>query len=208
MDQVQLPERNFYDDNAASYCEATLKVDMGVARERFLSKLQPDAHILDAGCGSGRDMLAFTMRGFQVTGFDSSPQMAAYASSYSGRICEVLRFQDMQFQNEFDGIWSCAALLHVPKHEMEDVMNRLVNSLKPNGVAYFSFIEGEGERVSSDGRRYNSYTFDSLRALLYKVGRVREVEVWTSTDSGTQSKPAPWLNMIVQKSSLEGANDI
>jgi hypothetical protein len=78
-------------------------------------------------------------------------------------------------------------------------MNRLINSLKPNGVVYFSFIEGEGERVSSDGRLYNSYTCDSLRTLLSKIGRVRELEFWTSVDSGTQSRPAPWLNMIVQK---------
>jgi 2-polyprenyl-3-methyl-5-hydroxy-6-metoxy-1,4-benzoquinol methylase len=197
--QEQLPERNFYNDNAEAYCQATVKVDMGVARERFLSKLQPGAHILDAGCGSGRDMLAFTMRGFLVSGFDASQQMAAYASSYSGRSCAVLRFQDLQYQNEFDGVWSCAALLHVPKHDMEDVMNRLINSLKPNGVVYSSFIEGEGERVSSDGRLYNSYTCDSLRTLLSKIGRVRELEFWTSVDSGTQSRPAPWLNMIVQK---------
>jgi 2-polyprenyl-3-methyl-5-hydroxy-6-metoxy-1,4-benzoquinol methylase len=171
---------------------------MGVARERFLSKLQPGAHILDAGCGTGRDMLAFTMRGFLVSGFDGSHQMAAYASSYSGRTCTVLRFQDMQYQNEFDGVWSCAALLHVPKNDMEDVMNRFANSLKPNGVAYFSFIEGEGERVSSDGRLYNSYTSDSLRTLLSKMGRVRELEFWTSVDSGTPSRPAQWLKMIVQ----------
>ena len=144
-------------------------------------------------------MRAFMMCGFSVSGFDASPQMAAYASSYSGRICEVLRFQDMQYQNEFDGVWSCAALLHVPKHDMEDVMNRLFNSLKPNGIAYFSFIEGEGERVSSDGRLYNSYTSGSLRTLFSKMGRVRELEFWTSVDSGTPSRPAPWLNMIVQK---------
>jgi 2-polyprenyl-3-methyl-5-hydroxy-6-metoxy-1,4-benzoquinol methylase len=199
LTQEQLPERNFYNDNAEAYCQATVKVDMEVARERFLSKLGPGSHILDAGCGSGRDMLAFAMRGFLVSGFDASYQMAAFASSYSGRTCAVLRFQEMQYQNEFDGVWSCAALLHVPKDDMEDVMNRFVNSLKPNGVAYFSFIEGEGERVSSDGRLYNSYTSGSLRRLLSKIGRVRELEFWTSVDSGIQCRPAPWLNMIVQK---------
>jgi 2-polyprenyl-3-methyl-5-hydroxy-6-metoxy-1,4-benzoquinol methylase len=206
MPQEQLPDQNFYNDNAETYCQATVKVDMGDARERFLRMLQPGARILDAGCGSGRDMRAFMLRGFLVSGFDASSQMASYASSYSGRTCEILRFQDMQFHNEFDGVWSCASLLHVPKHDMEDVMNRLVNSLKLNGVAYFSFIEGEGERVSSDGRFYNSYTSDSLRTLLRKIGRVREVESWTSVDSGAQSRPAPWLNMIVQKlSSKEGS---
>jgi cyclopropane fatty-acyl-phospholipid synthase-like methyltransferase len=128
--QEQLPERKFYDDNAAAYCEATLKVDMGDVRERFLQRLQPGAHILDAGCGSGRNLLAFTTRGFLVSGFDASSQMAAYASSYSGCKCAVLRFQDMEYEEMFDGVWSCAALLHVPKHEMEDVINRFANSLR------------------------------------------------------------------------------
>jgi len=30
----------------------------------------------------------------------------------------LMRFDDMDFDAEFDGVWACASLLHVPRREM------------------------------------------------------------------------------------------
>jgi 2-polyprenyl-3-methyl-5-hydroxy-6-metoxy-1,4-benzoquinol methylase len=125
--------------------------------------------------------------------------MAEFASRNTGQECAVLRFQDMTFERKFDAVWSCAALLHVPKSEMSDVLGRIVRALKPGGVAYFSFIEGNDERTSSDGRFYNSYTTELLRELLHDVGGVREVDCWTSFRNPDSPRQAPWLNMIIQR---------
>jgi SAM-dependent methyltransferase len=128
--------------------------------------------------------------------------MAEYASKYTGQECAVLRFQDMAAEREFDAVWSCAALLHVPKSEMRDVLGRMIRSLKPGGVAYFSFIEGNDERVSSDGRFYNSYTMESLRELLRDIGGVSELDAWTTIRDPDSPRPAPWLNMIIKRITL------
>jgi len=172
---------------------------MSSVYERFLNELVPGAHILDAGCGSGRDSNAFLQRGYFVTAFDGSPQMAAFASIYTGQKCSVLRFQEIQFHQEFDGVWACASLLHVPKCEMEDVLGRFVTALKPGGIMYVFFIEGEGERISADGRLYNSYTAESLMDLLGEISAVREVACWKSDEIPSSPQRAPWLNFIFKK---------
>ena len=190
---------DFYDRHADEYCRSTVALDMSNVYERFLNELAPGAHILDAGCGSGRDTNAFLERGYFVTAFNGSPQMAQFASLHTGQKCRVLRFQEMEFRQEFEGVWACASLLHVPKSEMEDVLRRLVRALKPDGIVYFSFIEGEGERVSSDGRLYNSYTAESLRGLLGGISAVQELACWKSDEIRSPAQRAPWLNFLFKK---------
>jgi len=70
---------DYYDDNADSYVKSTLRVDMQPLYERFLPLLPAQAHILDAGCGSGRDAKCFIQNGYQVTAFDASVKIAALA---------------------------------------------------------------------------------------------------------------------------------
>jgi len=200
---IRVKERDscldYYEANAEGYSAATLNVDMSAVRNRFLKHIPRGGRILDAGCGSGRDAVEFVKDGYSVKLFDGSAKMAERASIYSGVVCEVLRFQDVAFEQEFDGIWSCAALLHVPKAEMNDVLRRLIRALKPGGFAYFSFIEGDDERKSSDGRFYNSYTAESIRDLLSDVGGTTEVDSWKSLRDPNSAKQAPWLNVIIEK---------
>jgi ubiquinone/menaquinone biosynthesis C-methylase UbiE len=46
---------NYYEKFAADFFHSTVGVDMTSIRQRFIAQLKPGAHILDAGCGSGRD---------------------------------------------------------------------------------------------------------------------------------------------------------
>ena len=66
----------YYAENARSFFDNTVDVDMASLHEAFLSNLVPDASILDAGCGSGLDAKAFVQRGYSVTAFDASAPLA------------------------------------------------------------------------------------------------------------------------------------
>ena len=48
----------YYKRFAAEFFGSTVGVDMTAIHQRFLAHLKPGAHILDAGCGSGRDAKA------------------------------------------------------------------------------------------------------------------------------------------------------
>ena len=109
--------------------------------ERFLRNVRTAREYWTPG-GSGRDTLAFLRSGYSVKAFDGSAKMAACASVYTGQECEVLRFQDMAFDREFDAVWSCR-LADVTKSEMSDVLVRIICSLKVGGVEISLFHRGE-----------------------------------------------------------------
>src|SRR5690606_22260482 len=141
----------YYERNAESYFKATRDADLSALYERFLRRLPKGARILDAGSGSGRDTLAFVRRGYAVSAFDSSAALCELSTRLTGVRTRVLRFQELEGEAEYDGIWACASLLHLSDAELPNAIGRLIRALKPDGVLYMSFKHGAGERVTEDG---------------------------------------------------------
>ena len=50
---------SYYDGNADDFVESTFEVSMEDLYREFLPQVPEGGHILDAGCGSGRDALFF-----------------------------------------------------------------------------------------------------------------------------------------------------
>ena len=80
--------KDFYRENHREYFERTFNIDSSTFLSPLSSKLSPGAFILDVGCGSGRDLLWLKKRGFSVTGFEKSPELAGLARKNSG--CQVI----------------------------------------------------------------------------------------------------------------------
>ncbi|MBK5966881.1 SAM-dependent methyltransferase [Thiocystis minor] len=172
---------DYYNANARTFFDETIQVDMAPLHARFLALLPAESHILDAGCGSGRDARAFLAGGYAVTAFDASPTLAALAAEHCGLSVQVRRFQEIDWQGEFDGIWACASLLHVPLGELPEVLERLAMALKPHGTLYASFKSGQGEREHG-GRRFTDLDEAGLAALLATTPAFTELETWTTAD--------------------------
>ncbi|KRT56604.1 class I SAM-dependent methyltransferase [endosymbiont of Ridgeia piscesae] len=187
---------DYYENNAKAFVEATLWVDMQLLYQRFLPLLPERAHILDAGCGSGRDAKSFIERGYQVTAFDASAEIAALAEKEIEQPVQVQRLQDIQYQHQFDGIWACASLLHVPAKELPDVFRRLACALKPNGVIYCSFKYGQGE-YEKQGRRFTDMDEAGLRALVAELEVLAINELWVTADRRPGREHELWLNGIL-----------
>ena len=67
---------DYYNQHAQQFIVDTLEVDMAPLYTRFLPLLPEGAHILDAGCGSGRDAAHFLAQGFRVSAMDASEVLA------------------------------------------------------------------------------------------------------------------------------------
>jgi 2-polyprenyl-3-methyl-5-hydroxy-6-metoxy-1,4-benzoquinol methylase len=130
---------DYYDQNATSFFASTITVDMSALHDAFLVKLPPGGRILDAGCGSGRDAKAFATRGYSVTAFDASPQPAEMASAHCGFEIVVRTFSAVDEIDAYDGIWSCASLLHTAADDMPHAIGKLWRALRPGGYFYLSF---------------------------------------------------------------------
>jgi SAM-dependent methyltransferase len=178
---MTLATKRYYESRAREYSDSTLDLDVRELYKPFIERLKTGAHILDAGCGSGRDTKFFLECGYHVTAIDASAEMVRLATEFTGQTCQVLSFQRMTFKEEFAGIWACASLLHVPKKEMRDVMIRFARSLRPSGVFYISLKEGDGESVSDDGRYFSFYTAESFREVIKQTPHVLELHFWKTS---------------------------
>jgi SAM-dependent methyltransferase len=186
----------YYDRNAARFAADTATLDMSALHDRFLRRLPPGGRILDAGCGVGRDTLAFVDGGYSVVAFDASAEMARLARERVAGRAEVLHmcFEDVVWREEFDGIWACASLLHVPATDFPGVATKLAAALRAGGAWYMSFKLGQGERLAG-GRVFVDHTEATLRGAL--AGTSCElVESWASKDVRPNRNGDVWFNAV------------
>ncbi len=189
---------SYYDEHADAYIQGTVSVDMGAQYALFLPHLKDGASILDAGCGSGRDSRAFLDRGYLVEAFDASAEMVRAATELTGLPVRRLRFQEMEYHGQFDGIWSSASLLHVPQSELNDVFIRLHRALKRGGILYASFKEREADFVSSE-RIFTCFTEAAFRIFIDELGLFTIVDLQHSTDLRTGREEERWLNVVLKR---------
>ena len=188
--------QEYYDNNAERFISDTIDVDMNAHYERFLAYLNDGASILDAGCGSGRDSLAFKNMGYRVQAFDASSAMVEATRSLDNVPVEKMTVQSAVFDATFDGIWACASLLHVPRTELSTVLENLVSYLNVGGIIYASFKYGLDERQKG-GRYFNDQTETSLVKNIDAISNLEIVEQWTSGDRRTGRSDEKWLNCLL-----------
>ena len=201
MNLVPTKTLNYYNQNAQSFSDSTLHVDMSALYAEFLPLIPKHGHILDAGCGSSRDAMYFKQQGFTVSAFDASPELAKLASNYLQQAVEVKTFQQLNCTNKYNGIWCCASLLHVPKVELPQVFLKLQNALKPNGVLYVSFKYGTQERVHN-GREFTDLNESALTALINSHTKLKILKQWQTVDQRPERESEVWLNALLTRSEL------
>jgi len=188
---------DYYNENSKDFFDRTINVDMSPIYNRFEKYLFPGGHILEAGCGVGRDVKYFLSKGYKVTAFDASEEMVRIAKSINGNCVSKMEFKDLNYNGLFDAVWASASLLHVPKKEINTIFNKIIDSLKVNGIWHLSLQNGPGEEFR-DGPLYNDYTIESLTAELRSYNKLELLEIWLSPDRRTAA-PDKWLNAIVKR---------
>lgn len=185
----------YYAKNAQDYVARTQSVDMSNTRKLLTQRLAPGASILDAGCGGGRDALAFQQEGFEVTAFDGCQELAQLASVLLGKTALTLRLEEVQFKNQFDAVWACGSLLHLRHDALVDAMGRLLASLKPTGCLVALFKLGETERTAEDGRHFTDLTPARAQALVQEAGgRLLSTHV----DADKLGRGNDWLTLMAE----------
>ena len=195
----------YYDRRAADFAAQTAGLDLEPVYQRFLRHVGTGGRILDVGCGAGRDALAFADRGYDIVALDASDAMVKLTRDRVGAraIVHHMRLQDLHWQNEFDGIWACASLLHVPTETFTDVAIRLAMALRRGGAWYMSFKLGTGERVTG-GRLLVDHTGETLRDCLCAIP-VEVADIWISEDVRAERKNDLWLNAVAVKEVVQPA---
>ena len=188
---------DYYNQNVTTFIADTISVDLKDTQNKFINAL-PGDKILDLGCGSGRDTKYFLEIGLKVTAVDGSEELCKRASDYLGIPVYHMLFQELDLEDEYNGIWACSSILHLPKDELRTVFYKMVTALKSSGVIYTSFKYGEfeGER---NGRYFTDFTIELFNEFIKNIPDLKIEEQWITEDVRPGRRDEKWLNLLLRK---------
>ena len=200
MEEEKYNTLEYYNKNAKIYYDQTLVGNLQENYNKFLEHLQPNAYILDFGCGSGRDSKYFLDNGYKVKAIDGSIEMCKLASKYINQEVTCMKFEELNDINTYDGIWACSSILHIEKENLSDILIKMINSLKVNGVIYTSFKIGTGYEIK-EGKYYNYLTKNEMIQTLNKTSKSVELVDYFETLPSTirKAENTIWGNFIIKK---------
>jgi len=188
---------DYYEMYAERFFETTVSADMHDVYQPFLSLVKPRGRILDLGCGSGRDSRYFIRHGYQVEAVDGSPALARLASEYIGQEVICGRIEELEYDQEFDGIWACASLVHIEKKDLPEILKKLKRALNLEGILYISLKYGEGEGVK-DGRFFSYYDEVQLRKVFNRLKYLKIIKLFRTEDVRQERKQELWINVLAR----------
>ena len=146
---------DYYDTNAKKWSEvhhgdeqeSYWKVEMDI-----FHKFLPSGKVLEVGSGSGKDASALLGLGYDYVGTDASRGLLEIAQKRNpGVEFRNKAVQDLDFEDDrFDGFWTAATLLHIPKNEIDDARQNIVRVVRQNSVGFISVKAGAGEREDEE----------------------------------------------------------
>jgi ubiquinone/menaquinone biosynthesis C-methylase UbiE len=117
-------------------------------REAFAARLTPAATLADLGCGPAFDGASFAAAGHRVAGIDRSAGMLAAAGRVlPGNLVQADMRRLPVSSGGLDGIWCCAAVLHVPQNQTMAVLGEMRRVLRPGpdrdrGTSFPALVQG------------------------------------------------------------------
>ena len=189
---------DYYNSRAKDFTADTVDAVFSEIQDKFISLLSFPSHILDFGCGSGRDTKYFLSRGHQVDATDGAEELCKIASEYTGIPVKQMLFEELDAVEEYDGIWACASILHVAKAQLPEILQKMTIATKQGGIIYTSFKYGdfEGEK---NGRFFTYLTESSFEELIKDIPELKIEKMWTSADVRADRVDEKWLNIILTR---------
>lgn len=167
-DEVRAAYDAIAEDYAATFpsTEPELPVDLAML-DHFVGRVVAGggAHVLDAGCGTGRIARYLVDRGLSVVGVDLSPGMLAMARRdhpdlelHEGSLT-ALPLADASV----DGVVFWYSLIHLSDEELPVALAEAVRVLRPGGHVLLAFQKGEGTYDVGAGLRERGHDVSLVR---------------------------------------------
>ena len=188
----------YYNINAKRFYEDTVEIDLKDFYPKFLKHIPNNGKILDLGCGSGRDSLYFIKKGYSVTSIDGSKEMVKLSSQLTSQKTHLLNIENIDFENEYDGIWAYASLLHIDESITKGVISKLGKALKKDGVLYASYKYGKGT-YKNGLRFFNNYNERDFKKLICEINGLDFLTYWITKDLRPDRQDEKWLSVMMKK---------
>ena len=81
---------------------------------------------------------------------------------------------------------------------MADVLKKLEQALKPQGILFASFKYGTFEGIRT-GRYYTDFTRDTLSTFWEKTTALKIIDEWITNDTIPGREELQWINILARK---------
>ena len=133
---------------------------------------------------------------------DGSEELCKLASAYAGIQVKHMLFLFLSVADQYDGIWACSSILHLPAEELAKVMEKMSAALTSKGIIYTSFKYGtfSGER---NGRFFTDMTEEAFADFIGRIDSLAIEEQWVTFDARPGRGEEKWLNLILRKRQMQ-----
>jgi len=143
-------------------------IDIYLFDQLLKGRITSEMRVLDAGCGSGRNLVYFFRSGFNTSGVDQSSEAIAQIQSLAAQLAPHLpednfraaAIEQMPFDDESFDVVISSAVLHFARDEAHwrSMVREMWRVLKPGGIFFArlaSSIGMEDKIKQIEGRRYH-----------------------------------------------------
>lgn len=165
---------------------------------KHFKELLTTGKILEIGSGVGEDAATLVDLGYEYIGIDISEEFVKLAKQNNPKLTFLnMPVYKLEFPDAtFDGFWSSATILHIPKDKIKIALDEINRVIKKDGIGFITIKEGEGEKTDpATGRFFSYYTKEDFSKILEKSNFVI-VEMSSNIDP----KNNHWINIYVRKS--------
>lgn len=140
--------------------------------DAFSRRIGHVGRVLDAGCGPGHHSAYLHRLGHHVTAIDLSEEFLQLAKThFPGPEFKRIDMLDTRFPNTyFDGIWSCASAMHLPRNLLKPQFTEFHRLLHAGGVLALTMTVDSPAHEDAFGRFFESYTATDLISTLTDSG--------------------------------------
>lgn len=193
-----MDSQEYYNQYATQYFENSVHLDVSHLTKPFMDHLEEGSAVLDLGCGSGRDCLTFLDAGYDVTALDGSSEMCALAEIHTDLEVLNMYYEELDFEEVFDGIWALASLVHVEKPLLPKILKKVSQALNPEGIFFVSLHKGTSTEIR-DERVFCEYTEEEITQLVNLFPEFRILSLWETTETRTDGIKRDWYNILIKK---------
>jgi len=189
-----------YDETAQNYSKGSGHV--GPEQDKFIKLVKPQGKILDVGCGNGKDVLRFKKEGLDVIGIDLCKALLDLCKEQDPTGKYILTdIRNLYFaEASVDGIWSCASLVHLERHDIVAVINSFYKILKKNGILCIITTAGTGEITKYDRIDFTLVQLKEMSGYFENAGfQIVEAYEYNELKRGTGKRDVNWVVLFGRK---------